>query len=158
VTDFEAVFRQYYGDVYRFIYQLCGDNRLAEEITQETFFKAFKKIKDFREKCSVKTWLFQIAKNTLYSHHRKDRRLAPLEEQPADDKPLAELLSDKDAALRIHAALHGMDEPYKEVFMLRVFGELPFAQIGLLFDKTENWARVTFYRSKQSILREIGRE
>jgi RNA polymerase sigma-70 factor (ECF subfamily) len=159
VTEFETAFRQYYGDVYRFVYRLCGDGRLAEEMTQETFFKAFKKRQGFQEKCSIKTWLFQIAKNALYTYYRKNNRLEPIAEvQQTGEKPLAELLSDKDAAMRIHAALHALEEPYKEVFMLRIFGELPFAQIGLLFDKTENWARVTFYRSKQRIMREVGRE
>jgi RNA polymerase sigma-70 factor (ECF subfamily) len=156
MTEFEEIYAKHFRDVFRFIHKLSGDAVLAEEITQETFFKALKGIGGLKEKTGIKVWLFQIAKNTLYTHHRKRKRTEPLtDERVSGEKSLTELMTDKDSAMRIHTVIHNLKEPYKEVFTLRIFGELTFAQIGEIFDKTENWARVTFYRSRQKVLAEM---
>lgn len=145
---------------------MCRDEHVAEEITQETFLKALKSIDTFEGKCKMNVWLCQIAKNTLYSYQSKQSRTkakawAELHENMrANERGQEELLLQKEDALRVHKILHVMKEPYKEVFTLRVFGELSFAEISQLFEKTESWARVTFYRAKQSIqekLKEVGR-
>ena len=157
MTDFGDVYEQYFRDVYRFVFKLSGSETVAEEITQETFFKALNGIKSFDGRCSIKVWLIQIAKNTYYTHHKKQKRFEALPESiTANEKTLEDIMTEKSQAMQIHEALHILDEPYKEVFMLRIFGELPFSQIGQLFEKTENWARVTFYRAKQKILDKIG--
>ena len=98
-------------------------------------------------------WLCQIAKNAYYTHARKQRRQVPDAALPerAATGDLEAALADREEALQVHRALHTLAEPYKEVFTLRLFGELPFAQIALLFGKTESWARVTFYRAKQLV-------
>lgn len=152
----EAIYEGYVRDVYRFALSLCRDEHLAEDITQETFFKALKHLKDFRGQCQLKTWLFQITRNEWLSRCRRDRRLIPLEDCPeqAEDASLEEQLSDREAAFAIHRRLHVLPEPYKEVFTLRLFGELSFAQIAELFGKSESWARVTFYRAKQKLKEE----
>ena len=64
---------------------------------------------------------------------------------------MEESLADADTSLRIHRVLHNLDEPYKEVFQLRVFGELSFKEIGSIFGKTETWARVTFHRARMMV-------
>jgi len=157
MTDFEEIYNLYFRDVYRFVYKLSGSESIAEEITQEMFFKALKGIKNFNGKCSLKAWLFQIAKNVFYTHHKKQNRFDPLPETTVqNDKSVEDLVTDQASAMALHAALYTLAEPYKEVFMLRIFGELSFSQIGQVFGKTENWARVTFYRAKQKTLEQIG--
>ena len=102
----------------------------------------------------VRAWLFTIAKNAWVDHCRRHRRETEL---PGEDLPggdFAGALEDREEALALHRILHGLPEPYKEVFSLRVFGELPFGAIGQLFGKTEGWARVTYYRAKSRILRQ----
>lgn len=153
MADFEEIYRQYFREVYRFVYSLSRNEELSEEITQETFFKALKGIDGFKGNCKLSVWLCQIAKHTYFSHLEKQKRFFP---EPCTGllstrENLEDALLNKDETLRIHGALHRLKEPYKEVFSLRVFGELSFAQIGELFEKSEGWARVTFYRSKQKI-------
>jgi len=155
------IYELYFKDVYRFIYSLCRDTAIAEEITQETFVKALKSIDSFQGKCKLNVWLCQIAKNTYYTYQRKQARMSNVNTEHSiasnveQGSSLDEYLITKEDALRVHRALHHMKEPYKEVFTLRVFGELSFAEISGLFGKTESWARVTFYRAKQSIQQQL---
>ena len=154
MTDFQEVYDLYFQDVYKYSLSLCRDPALAEEITQETFFKALKSIGSFRGQCRLYVWLCQIAKNTYFTHCRKQSGLAPEPEWAAGES-LEERLLQKEAAFEIHQVLHGLPEPYKEVFSLRVFGQLPFSTIGLLFSKTESWARVTYHRARMKIKEEL---
>lgn len=132
---------------------MCGDSHLAEEITQDTFIKALKNINTFEGKCKLSVWLCQIAKNTFYTYKRKQSITARWvqEENSLVLDETIDLLIVKENSLQIHKVLHQLKEPYKEVFMLRVFGELSFFQISEIFEKTESWSRVTFYRAKQII-------
>lgn len=157
MTDFERIYNQYFKDVYRYLLSLCRNEAMAEEITQETFFKALESIDSFQGKCSIYAWLCQIAKNTYFSHCKKEKHLnrdADTESLTAPDS-LEERLFDKETAFQIHKYLHALEEPYKEVFSLRLFGELSFAQIAELFGKTESWARVTFHRARLKIKEEM---
>ncbi|WP_097027476.1 RNA polymerase sigma factor [Clostridium peptidivorans] len=152
MADLANIYKQYFRDVYSFVLLLSRNEAVAEEITQETFFKALKNIDKFKGNCKISVWLCQIAKNTYYSHLEKQKRFE-MDSTPekASENSIEELLIDKESALRIHKVLHCLDEPYKEVFTLRIFGELSFVQISQLFEKTESWSRVTFYRAKQKI-------
>ena len=156
MQNFDAVYTEYFGEVYRFVLGLCRDPALAEEITQEAFFKALKHIDRFNGNCKLNTWLCQIAKNTFYSSIKKQNRVAhyPVE-VIIDNEDIEERFTDKETALHIHQVLHKLKEPYKEVFWLRSFGELSFAQIAIIFNKTESWARVTYYRAKIQIKEEL---
>ncbi|MCD7920169.1 MAG: RNA polymerase sigma factor [Clostridiales bacterium] len=150
MEPFEDVYDRYFRDVLQFAYSMCGDRYLAEEIAQETFFKALRQMSSFRGECSVKSWLFQIARNDYLSRCRKGKRLTSLEDatEPVQSESLEERLLDQESAMELHRRLHRLPEPYREVFSLRVFGELSFADIGDLFDKSDSWARVTFYRAR----------
>lgn len=155
--DFDRVYRNYFGEVYRFALALCHDPNLADEVTQETFFKALKRINKFRGECRLSTWLCQIAKHTWYDMARKRGHEAPdLPQLQISPEDIEQRLADRDSAIEIHRVLHKLREPYKEVFWLRTFGELQFAQIGVLFDKTESWARVTYHRARLLIREEIS--
>lgn len=154
MTDFQEVYDLYFKDVYKYALSLSRNEHVAEEITQETFFKALKNIDAFRGQCRLYVWLCQIAKNTYFTYARKQKRDAP-EEEGASGEGLEERLITKESAFEIHKVLHKLPEPYKEVFSLRVFGELSFAQIGELFGKTESWARVTYHRARLKIKEEM---
>lgn len=154
--DFDEVYSKYFSEVYKFVLTLCQNPSLAEEITQEAFFKALKNINSFKGNCKLSTWLCKIAKNTFYSYMKKQNGQVdyPLEIIISDEN-IEEQLTDKETAYAIHEVLHKLKDPYKEVFWLRIFGELSFAQIGTLFSKTESWARVTYYRAKVLIKEEL---
>jgi len=157
VADFKEVYNLYFREVYRYSLSLCRNEAAAEEITQETFFKALSSLDKFDGKCKVSVWLCQIAKNTYISMCRKDRFL----DRNADTSQLAgkcdmeDLYVNQQTALAIHRVLHNLEEPYKEVFSLRTFGELSFKQIAELFGKTEAWARVTYHRARLKIKEEL---
>lgn len=156
MEDFDRIYAVYFSEVYKFVLSLCREPALAEEITQEAFFKALKNIDSFKGDCSLNTWLCKIAKNTLYSYTKRHSRQI---DHPLDiiisGENIEEQFADKETAYAIHKVLHKLSEPYKEVFWLRTFGELPFTQIGELFSKTESWARVTYYRAKILIKEEL---
>lgn len=154
MADFQEVYDLYFKDVYKYALSLSRDPQIAEEITQETFFKALKSIDSFRGQCRLYVWLCQIAKNTYITHSQKQRRAAPEMEAPSKES-LEERMLTRESAFEIHKVLHRLPEPYKEVFSLRVFGELSFSQIGELFGKTESWARVTYHRARLKIKEEI---
>jgi len=156
VTDFEQLYNTYFNDVYLYILRLSGNEHLAEEITSETFFKAMKSIDSFRGDCDVRVWLCQIAKNSYYSHIKKTSRTEQVDEAELQEIPdLALSVADEyvrhDEIERIQKILHDVSEPYKEVFMWRVYAELSFKQIAQIFGKTENWACVTYHRARKMI-------
>ena len=152
--DFREVYDLYFQDVYKYALSLCRDVHLAEEITQETFFKALKSIDSFKGQCRLYVWLCQIAKNTYFSYAGKNAREGE-EQEVSVGSSLEEQLLEKEEAFAIHRILHRLPEPYKEVFSLRVFGQLSFKQLGELFGKTESWARVTYHRARMKIKEEM---
>lgn len=149
--NFDEIYKHYFRDVYHFMLALCRNEALAEEITQETFYKALQNIEHYKGQCKINVWLCQIAKNTYFTYVEKQKRFVQEEIEQEDDLKIEQQLVKKEQAFYLHQLVHRLDEPYKEVFSLRVFGELSFSQISLLFDKTESWARVTFYRAKKKI-------
>ena len=152
MTDIDEVYREYFTDVYKYLVSLCRNESLAEELTQDTFFRALKSLDRFKGECSVYTWLCQIGKNAYFTYLKKHRRQqAEVEADIASAGDVSEDFLKKDEALRLHRLIHALPEPYKEVFSLRTFGELAFSQIGELFGKSESWARVTYHRAKLKI-------
>lgn len=160
--NFEEIYELYFKDVYLFILAMSKDPHIAEEITQETFFKAFQNIHKFQGACSVKTWLCQIGKNAYLTHLKKQKHLA---REQTDEKEEAEksesaetIYLKKDESLSLYKVLHCLDEPYKEVFTLRTLGDLSFKEIGEIFGRKEGWARVTYHRAKlkiQELIKEV---
>ena len=150
---FEEIYRTYFQDVEHYLLALSKDPHMAEEVTAQTFFLALKSLPKFHGMCDIRTWLFAIAKNCYLSHLRHQKPTVPLEtlELSDDSISIEESLGDRETAMQIHQALHDLPEPYKEVFSLRVFGQLSFDDIGSLFGKTQNWACVTYHRARQKI-------
>lgn len=150
----DEIYSLYFNDTYYFLLGLCSDPNLAEEICQETFFKVFKSLNTYKKDKDLRAWIFTIAKNTLYSYYRDNKKLIPTEnfDQDCCQVNFVKNIEDKENSLKIHNFLHKMNEPYKEVFYLRVFGELSFKSIGQIFSRSDNWARIIFFRARQKIL------
>lgn len=153
MTEFERVYRMYFREVEAYLTALCRDEVLAEELTQQVFFKAMRALPKFRGECDIRSWLCGIGKNCYLDHLRRSRPSGSVDEIAiADPSPgMEERLSERDQALLLHKVLHTLPEPYKEVFSLRVFGELSFQEIAEIFGKTQNWACVTYHRARQKI-------
>ena len=153
MTEFDKIYREYFDDVYLYIRRLSGDEDIAEEITSETFFKAMRSLSGFRGDCDIRVWLCQIAKNCYYSYAKKQKKTESVEniELLSEESTMEEQYLRHEEAVKIRAVLHNVSEPYKEVFMWRVFAELNFQQIGQIFGKSENWACVTYHRAKKMI-------
>ena len=161
--EIERVYTQSFRDVFLYLRSLSADAGTAEEITQETFMKALKSLDSFDGSRDIRAWLFTIARNTYYSYCRREHIYADPEyaescearvwheNEPDTRSDVIEQLADEERSFLIHRFLHEMKEPYKEVFSLRVFGELPYDRIGQLFGKSSGWARVSYYRAKQMI-------
>lgn len=150
MPDFEEVYRTHFADVYRYVLALSRDEAVAEEVTQETFFRALSAIGEFRGECQLRVWLCQIARNRYLSLCRERKKYGESAEESGGEG-FEEAFTDREAARKLHRLLHDLPEPYKEVFSLRTFGELPFGEIGDLFGKTESWARVTYFRARQKL-------
>ena len=151
--DYEKLYKSYYMQVYSYAISLAKNREVAEEITQNTFYKAVSATSKFKSKSNELTWLCSIAKNLYYDEMRNSQRIVDISEisELPSDESIERSVADSDMAFRIHLVLHQLDEPYKEVFQLRVFGELSFAQIATIFGKTETWARVTYHRARLKI-------
>lgn len=147
-------FEKYYEDVLRFLRGLSRDEYLAEELTQETIYRAIKSIDTFRGDSDLRVWLCSIAKNLFFTYCKKKKHIAPdgiFDGRESEEKLFVQVIEDRETAFRLHKILHELREPYKEVFSLRVFGELSFKEIGTLFQKSEHWACVTYHRAKEMI-------
>ena len=151
--EFEQIYTTYFRDVYLYIRKLSNSEHIAEEITSETFFKAMKSFDGFRGDCDIRVWLCQIAKNCYYSYLKKVDRTESVDnvEIAEQSTSFEERLFQQDTAMQIQKILHDVPEPYKEVFMWRVYADLSFKQIGQIFGKSENWACVTYHRARNKI-------
>ena len=112
--DFQDIYEQYFQDVYKYVLALCRNETVAEEITQETFFKALKSIDSFKGQCKLYVWLCQIAKNTYFTYLKKQSKVLPLDVPQVDS--VEQALEEESTVLQIHQILHNLEEPYKEVF------------------------------------------
>lgn len=158
--DFNEIYRLYAKEVYRYILLLCLNRTLAEDILQNTMLKAFDSIDSFAGACSVKTWLCSIARNEYFNHLKKaNNKNAPLDEnlESKSDDPEKKAMSELSAG-EILKLVHGLEEPFREIFTLRFYGELKFSEIGEVFGKSENWARVNFFRAREKLAKMLEKE
>lgn len=156
VLNMDSVYREYGEFVFRYLYSLCREEHLAEELMQETFYQAVRSAKRYDGSCKVSTWLCQIAKHLWYQEadRRKRKGTFPLDEEKLSEDPsMDEKAIWKEDIIRIFQQVHKLDEVSKEVFFLRITGNLSFREIGEVMGKNENWARVTYYRAKQKAVK-----
>lgn len=156
--DMDAVYREHAQAVYLYLISLCHDEHLAQDLTEDTFLKAMRTVNKWRGECTLLSWLCAIAKNEYLSHVRRGRRRGELAWDALPDRvqdaPEASLLREERYLALLHR-IHALDPEAREVVYLRIMGEMRFAQIGQIMGRTENWARVTFYRAKERIRREL---
>ena len=157
--NFEDIYKKYYSSLNKYLFSLTKNEDLAEELTQETFFKALKNISKYDEKYKMLTWLCQIGKNTYYSLYKKDKKIELLDDSiPSEENEIVDKIIDSETNKELLKIIHSLDEPYKEVFTLRNYGELSFKEISDIFGKTESCARVICYRAKLKIKEELKDE
>ena len=156
MKEFEAIYDEYFKDIYVFILSLTKDPGVAEDVVQETFIKTLKNINSLRDSTKLKPWLFQIAKNTYLTQVSKNIKTVSIDEVEAISSrdEVAEFIN-KDTASQIHKSLHKLKDPYKEVFYLKVFADLSYKEIAEIYDHKETWVRQIFHRSKIMIKENI---
>lgn len=157
MDDIERAYTQHAQEVYRYLLSLSHDEDLAEDLTQETFFRAMRTIGNYDGGCKLAVWLCQIAKHLWYQWLDKRCRWKQVE---LTDEVLGYESPEKSTLLRmekttLYKAIHSLPEPMRELVHMRLTGEFSFAEIGQILGKNENWARTTFYRSKQKIIKEM---
>ena len=153
MQDLEQIYKQYFETVNKYLFCLTHNSDISEELTQETFYRAVKKINTFKGECKMSVWLCQIAKNLWYDELKKNKKLENIEQifSIQSEENLEENIILNENKLELYKKLQKLDKQTREVIYLRITGELSFKEIGDILNKTENWARVTFYRGKQKL-------
>ena len=155
MQDIEQIYKEYFETVNKYLFCLTHNNDISEELTQETFYRAVKKINTYKGNCKMQVWLCQIAKNLWYDQCRKNKKMADI---PEDEMTIGQAINfteeqaiANDEKISLYKKMQKLDEKTREVMYLRITGELSFKEIGTILNKTENWARVTFYRGKNQL-------
>lgn len=155
MQDMEKIYEEYFETVNKYLFCLTHNNDISEELTQETFYKAVKKIDTYKGECKMSVWLCQIAKNLWYDQCRKNKKFVDTKEADLLNvqalNTLEEQVISNDEKISLYKKMQHLDEKTREVMYLRITGELSFKEIGIILNKTENWARVTFYRGKNQL-------
>ena len=156
MASFQDIYEQHANAVYRFLLSLSADEAMAEELLQETFYRALVHIDRFEGRCSIYTWLCQIGKNAWLKELRRRKKYRKTETTDfAGTESLEENVIDKELSLRIRTELMRLDEPYRDVFIMHALGDVKLKEIAALYGKSESWARVTYFRAKQKIIQEV---
>ena len=158
MQSMDEIYQSYALTVYKYLLSLCRNDDLAEELTQETFYQAVKSIKRFDGSCHISTWLCAIAKNQFLSYQRKHPKMQEIEISDSVTPSPEEDAVAYENRVELLKRLHMCPEPYREVLYLRIFGDLSFKEIGDILSKSENWARVTFYRGKEKLRKELEKK
>lgn len=161
----DELYKEYSKLVFYYLNSLSGNSDIAEELTQETFYKAIKGINKFNNECKISTWLCRIAKNTWNDYLRKEKsqKTFSIDDENFIDKIIFEKsfednIDDKSEIINLYKYIHDLDEDTREVFYLRLKGELSFKDIGEILNKSEDWARLTFYRGKIKLKEAMNNE
>ena len=155
MKNFEDIYREYFDIVYKYLCYLTKNKDLAEDLAQDTFFKAIMKIDTFKNKSKLSTWLCQIAKNLWYDELKKRKKIKYISEEEKGQIESEEQVENdiylKEKRLQLYQRMQQLNEQTREVIYLRITGELSFKEIGQILGKTENWARTVFYRGKEKL-------
>lgn len=155
MQNIEQIYEEYFETVYKYLFCLTHNGDIAEELTQETFYRAVKSINRYKGECKISVWLCQIAKNLWYDECKKNKKIAEVSEEYIENIESNETAEEKvisnDEKMKLYQKMQKLDEKTREVIYLRITGELSFKEIGIIMNQTENWARVTFYRGKNKL-------
>ena len=159
----EEIYKEYSKYVFNYLLSFTNNVEISEELTQETFYSAIKNIHKFQNNSSLKTWLYKIAKNKLIDYYKKTKKMQELDIYEVNDKFLfinsfEEDYADREELINIYKKIHKLDEKSKEVIYLRIKCEFNFKEIGDIMGKSEEWARITFYRAKIKLKEDFENE
>ena len=152
MKEMEEIYKKYCVPLKKYVVSICRDPDTADDIVSETFYRAIKNIDSF-DGISLFGWLCTIAKN-IYFNHLKNNTFSLDDEYAvcvADPSNVEEEAIEKLQRKKLYECIRSLSETEKEVVSLHIYADLNFAQIGAVFGKSENWARVTFYRSKEKL-------
>lgn len=160
MMDIDQIYKEYFETVYMYLLYLSHNEDLSEELTQETFYKAIKNINKFRRECKLSTWLIQIARNLYFDELKKNTKKSDLELDKIQLKMYNDSIEDivisNEEKTLLKKRIDELDKLSRQVVLFRISGELSFKEIGILLDRSENWARVTFYRAKNKLMKGVG--
>lgn len=155
----EKIYREYYDTVFKYLFCLTHDKELSEDLLQETFVRMIKNIDKFEGKSKLSSWLCEIAKNLWIDYLRKNKRKVELNENEElniqSEQNIENEYIEREDENKVFEKIKALDEISQKVMYLRVKGEMSFKEIGDILGKSENWARVTFYRAKQKVKEEM---
>ena len=155
MQDIEQIYEEYFETVNKYLFCLTHNADISEELTQETFYRAVKKINTYKGECKISVWLCQIAKNLWYDQCRKNKKITNIKEEDLLCEQVMKQIEEQailaEEKISLYKKMQNLDEKTREVIYLRITGELSFKEIGIILNKTENWARVTFYRGKNKL-------
>ncbi|ANU23334.1 RNA polymerase sigma factor [Planococcus donghaensis] len=154
MDELTEIYEQHAEQVYKYLISLCRNMDIADELTQETFYQAIRSIDNYNGECKMSVWLCQIAKHTYYKYVDKQVKQVNLHTEDQEKSLERELIASENK-IELFRMVHFLEEPYKEIVLLRLLGDLSFKEIGEIHQRNENWARVSFYRAKLK-LRERG--
>lgn len=155
MRDMEQIYKEYAQTVYRYLLSVTRDAHLSEELTQETFYQAIRSIEKFDDNCKMSTWLCAIAKNVWRTYQRKHPIADEIDEKIPQKNQTEEIVFANLSKVELFKKLQKMQGDTKDVMYFRLFGELSFKEIGEILGKSENWARVTYYRGKEKLRKEL---
>ena len=155
MQNMEEIYKEYFETVKKYLFCLTHNNDIAEELTQETFYKAVKNIHTFKDDCKISVWLCKIAKNTWLDSIKKNKNIKDMADNELFEieslETTDETVISNQGKLELYKKIQKLDEKTRDVIYLRITGDLNFKEIGDIFNKTENWAKITFYRGKQKL-------
>jgi len=157
LDEFEQLYIKYEKQIYKYLYYLSRDALTAEELSQETFYRVFNSINSFKGNSKVSTWLFQIAKYTFYSYLKEKDKIQRLTDISTFENPSSQLdtpeniYDKKEEEIYIMNSIKKLKQSYQEIVILRIYNELSFKEIGNIFNQSDTWARVNFYRAKNKL-------
>ena len=154
MQDIKEIYEEYFETVNKYLFCLTKNYDVAEELTQETFYRAVKRIGTYKGDCKISVWLCQIAKNLWYDQCRKNKKIVNYDYDMSNlevKDSVEEQIISNDEKITLYKKMQKLDEKTREVIYLRITGELSFKEIGDILNKSETWARVTFYRGKQKM-------
>ena len=155
--DLEKIYNEYFSVVNKYLFCLTHNNDISEDLTQETFCKAVQYIDSYKGECKISVWLCQIAKNLWYNQYKKNNKLIFDSENNDlmyynDFQPIENAIISQEEKNLLYKKIQNLEKNSREVLYLRIQGELSFKEISLILNKTETWARVTFYRAKKKMI------
>ena len=164
MDDFKQLYIKYEKQIFKYLFYLSGDKFIAEELTQDTFFQAFISIHHFKGNSKVSTWLFQIAKFTFYKYLKKNKKvhhvddISKFENKISNEETPENIYERKEESLSVLNAIGKLNQTQKEIIILRSYNELSYKEIGDIFNQSDIWARVNFYRAKNKLMKVMGNE